>query len=293
MSAAVDVVVVSYEQRERLLAACRSATGIEPATRLIVVDNASGDGSLAAVRREFPDASVLAMPRNLGFAAAVNAGVQAGDAPFLLLLNNDARLQPAALATLMTALNESVAAAGPRIEAPDGSVELTLGRTLGPLNDAFFKLLEGLYRGGTGVAAGLVERFYSRPRRTRSLSAACLLLRRDAFEAVGGLDERFFLYAEDVDLCRRLRQQGWQLRYVPDAVVVHERGASAVMRPEAATMAWRRSQLAFYRKHHGYAAAVALRAWLALRFAVARLLGRGERRRLAARMLRWTLSGDR
>lgn len=284
-----DVVVVSYNQRRRLLACLASVRALAPAARLVVVDNDSADDSAAAARRQHPEAVVLEMNGNLGFAAGVNRGVAAGRAPLILLLNSDARLQPGALDALSAALeNDNVGAAGPRLLNPEGAVELSLGRTLSPWNEAWFKLLGLLYRSGRGPLAGQVARYYAKPRSTRSLSAACVLLSRDAFEQVGGFDERFFLYAEDVDLCRRLRRAGWELRYVPEALVEHDRGASRSVDPGASAIHYRRSQMAFYRKHNGTLAAGALRLYLAFRFAVKWLFARGDHRKQAADLLRCT-----
>jgi GT2 family glycosyltransferase len=286
----VDVVIVSFNQRQRLLDCLASARAASGAVRLIVVDNASEDGSAEGARQRFPDAEVLAMGANLGFAAAVNRGVAAGRAPHILLLNNDARLQPGALEALREALcRPKVGAAGPRLTGAGGEVELSLGRTLSPWNEAWFRLLGALYRGGRGPAAAAIEAYYGKDRLTRSLTGACILMKREAFDEVGGFDERFFLYAEDVDLCIRLRRRGWKLAYAAGARVAHDRGASSATRPSASALHYRRSQLAFYRKHHGALAAGALRLYLAVRFATARLLARGERRKLAAELLRWTL----
>ena len=287
---AVDVVIVNYNDRDRLLACCKSALASRPETRVIVVDNGSSDGSADAVRHLLSAADLLEMEANLGFGTAVNRGLAAGNAPLVLLLNNDARLRDDSLEILVSAMQDpEIAAAGPRLLGNSGQVELSMGRTMGPLNEAAFKLLEGLYRDGRGPLAHNIEHYYSKPRWTRSLSAACLLLRREALAQIGVFDERFFLYAEDVDLCRRLRRCGWRLRFVPDSIVEHERSVSIGKDPKQVALAYRRSQLAFYRKHHGTLAAHGLRMYLAVRFAFGSLLSRGERREVARSMLRWTL----
>lgn len=289
-AAVLDVVVVSHRRRRLLLECCASVERDEVPTQLIVVDNASDDGSPAAVRERHPEAVVVELGRNAGFAAAVNLGLAAGAAPAVMLLNNDARLRPGAAPRLLGALEQvGVVAAGPRLVGPEGQVELSTGRTMSPWNELFFKVLESLYRDGRGPLAGAVERYYGRPRETASLTAACLVVDRVALEEVGGLDERFFLYAEDVDLCRRLRQQGGHLRYVPEAVVEHDRGASGTDDPLAVALAYRRSQVALYRKHLGSWAVPPLRAWLALRYGTAALLARGATRRQACSVLRWVL----
>lgn len=289
--AACDVVVVSYNQRERLLACLASVRATEPGLRLIVVDNASADGSAAAAREAFRRADVLALDENIGFAAAVNRGAGLGTAPHILLLNNDARLTPEALQKLTRALGDTDAvAAGPRLLGAGGAVELSLDRTLSPWNEARFKVLEFFYRSGRGPAAGRVQRQMARSREVRSLSGACILLDRAAFEEVGGFDERFFLYAEDVDLCLRLRQRGGKILYVAGAVVEHDRGASSATDRSATALHYRRSQLAFYRKHRGVLATRGLRFYLALRFGVQRLVGRDrEHRELGGKLLRLTV----
>jgi hypothetical protein len=286
-----DVLVVSYNQRERLLAALRSVRCASPSAHLIIVDNASTDGSAAAAEEAFTDIDVLALEENIGFGAAVNRGAARSKAPYLLLLNNDARLRPGALEHLTEALQDpAVVAAGPRLRGPQGELELSIDRTLSPWNELRFKVLELLYRRGRGPAAAAVRRRMSVSRPVRSLSGACMVLRRRAFARVGGFDERFFLYAEDVDLCLRLRRQGGLLVYVAEALVEHDRGASSATQAEETARHYRRSQIAFYRKHRGVLATTALRAYLALRFAITRLVGRDPRQRqLAGDLLRLTL----
>ncbi len=286
-----DVVVVSYNQRDRLLACLAAVAAAEPTVRLIVVDNASTDGSAEAVTVAHPAADLIALPENVGFAAAVNRGAAIGDAPYILLLNNDARLGPVALERMRQALdNERVAAVGPRLLGPDGQIELSLDRTLSPWNEARFRVLGALYGSGRGPVAAHIRRRYASSRDVVSLSGACILLRREAFDQADGFDERFFLYAEDVDLCLRLRQAGWRLRYQADAVVEHDRGASTATAPAATALHYRRSQIAFYRKHHGALATRGLRLYLAFRFAIKRVFARGEnQRRLAADLLRCAL----
>lgn len=246
---AVDVVVVSYQGRDLLLRCCRSVGEHAPEARLLVVDNASTDDSAAAITGAWPQATVLELATNLGFAAACNRGVAAGAAPLVLLLNPDAELTAGALASMALALqeDEGCAAAGPQIRGPGGELELSVGRTMSIANDIMFKLLGPLRN--VFPLTGILERRYRRSRTVASLSGACLLVRREAWEAVGGMDEAFFLYAEDVDLCHRLRQAGWRLRYVAEARVRHARGAVTGRDPAATRAHFRASQRRFYEKH--------------------------------------------
>ena len=269
MSAAqVDVVVVSFNRRELLAKCCESVAVLGAKAHLIVVDNASEDGSVEMVRQRFPEASLISNDRNLGFSRAVNRGAGAGNASLLLLLNSDAELLPGAYAALTAALcNDSrTAGVGPHMTDQNGRTELSVGRTLNLSNETWFKCLGAAYEARLPLLQGFVELCYTRSRRTPSLSAACLLLRREAFDQLGGLDERFFLYAEDVDLCRRLVRAGWHLRYIPEAQVRHHRGASAAELPFMTERWYRNSQIAFYDKHRSRIALTCLRTYLRTRY---------------------------
>ncbi|MGD8330105.1 MAG: glycosyltransferase, partial [Acidobacteriota bacterium] len=156
-----DVIVVSYNQRDRLLAGLASVADAD--ARLIVVDNDSVDDSAAAVRQRFPRADLVELERNIGFGAAVNRGAALGNAPYILLLNNDARLRAGALEALTTALQSpGVVAAGPLMLGAEGECELSIDRTLSTWNEARFKLIELLYRDGRGPLAASVQRRMAR-----------------------------------------------------------------------------------------------------------------------------------
>jgi len=280
MTAPVDVVVVSYN-RQDLLASCLASLGeSERATRVFVVDNASSDGSAALVAARYPEVRLLVNDTNVGFAAAVNRGVTSGSSPLVLLLNSDAAVEPSTLDTLARALDEDlrIAAVGPRILGDDGELELSTGRTMSLWNEAWFKLI-GAMGGSRGWLFGRrLRRWYGADRDTLSLTAACLLVRREAYEEMAGLDERFFLYAEDVDLCRRLRHAGWRLRYVARATVRHLRGGSGSADPAPAALAYRASQVAFYAKHRGPLSRLMLRVYLEVKYGLGALRGHSSDR---------------
>jgi N-acetylglucosaminyl-diphospho-decaprenol L-rhamnosyltransferase len=224
----VDAVVVSYNSRESLAACVTPLAGLDD-VQVIVVDNASTDGSLEAVR----DLPVVAIRRsvNAGFAAGCNAGWRAGSAPYVLLLNPDATIAPEGLRRLVRVLeeDESVGAVAPRIEEADGSLHFSqrrFQRLRSTYARAFF-----LHRLAPAASwADEVVRDEERYSQTGSpewASGACLLVRRSALEEIEGLDEGFFLYCEDDDLCRRLWQAGHAVHYDPEAVCTHQGGASA------------------------------------------------------------------
>jgi len=172
----------------------------------IVVDNGSTDGSVASTRRRFPGLIVVDPPRNLGFAAGANAGARIARGELLLFLNPDVRVAPLAVAALASAFGSSdVGVAGPRIEL-DHLGEVEFGSTIDPL----------------GYPVSL-----SVPSRPLYISGCALMTTREAFETLSGFDERYFMFAEDVDYCWRAFLRGWDVQVVPDAAVAHYGGASA------------------------------------------------------------------
>jgi GT2 family glycosyltransferase len=219
---------------------------------IVVVDNASSDGSADFVAARWPRVTLLRQPENLGFAGANNAGIRIGRGDLVLLLNSDTLIGPGALDTLVAGLSSetAAAAAGPRLVDAAGVPELSFGRMITPWNEARQKTLQGLQRRGFEPAQRLVVRLTRERRWVDWVSGACLLVWRGEAQAVGLLDERYFMYAEDVDFCAALRARGRGILFVPEAEVVHLRGRSRAAAPGATEDAYRRSQLAFYAKHH-------------------------------------------
>ena len=258
MNGAIDlsVIIVSYNVRadlERCLASLRTAPPIA-SHEIIVVDNASSDGSAAAARAA--GVQVIEQATNAGFARATNAGIRASRGRNLLLLNSDTTVPAGALDALLAELerNSDVAVVGPRLVDGSGRAELSFGRMIGPLNE----LLQQIR------SRGDVESLTRRRQFPDWVSGACLLARRGDAEAVGLLDERFFMYTEDVDFCASIRARGRRILFTPAVEIIHLRGRSAATAPSATSRAYRRSQIAFYEKHHPFWAPL-LRLYLRLR----------------------------
>jgi N-acetylglucosaminyl-diphospho-decaprenol L-rhamnosyltransferase len=258
--ARVDVVVVSYNSGATLRG-CVAGLAHVPGVHVIVVDNASladPAGSVADLGIRFVRAE-----RNGGFSYGCNRGIAEGTAPYVLLLNPDARIAPAELDKLIAVLDADpgTALVAPRLLESDGSTAPSLRRfprlrsTLAQ-GVLLHRLLPGLDELVTEPAV------YARPGRPDWVSGACMLIRRSALAAVGGMDERFFLYCEDTDICKRLRDAGHDVRYEPAAIASHvggQSGSRSALRPVLAA-----SRVAYARKHSGRLAAGAERAAIAV-----------------------------
>jgi N-acetylglucosaminyl-diphospho-decaprenol L-rhamnosyltransferase len=228
----VDVGVVTFNTAALTVEALRrlldSDQGVE--LRLLVRDNGSTDGTAEAIAAAVPEAHLDAGSENLGFAKAVNTLLARSSAPFFFLLNSDAWPAPGALRTLVEAAEACprAAAVAPRLVRPDGSLE----HSTYPFPSVSLALLLA-----TGAWRLLGRRFgerrmlegawaHDRPRRVDWAIGAALLLRRSAVEVIGGFDERFFMYAEDLEWCWRARKAGFEVRFQPSATVVHVGNAS-------------------------------------------------------------------
>jgi N-acetylglucosaminyl-diphospho-decaprenol L-rhamnosyltransferase len=248
------IVIVSYNVRAHLARALESLHAARPAVphQIVVVDNASSDGSLTLVRERWPHVLAIDAGANLGFARANNLGIRATSGELVLLLNSDTVVPAGAVDGLVAELDAhpEAAVAGPRLVDAAGLPEISFGPMIGPLAELGQKLQGALYARGVGPVRRRVERLMARPRDVDWVSGACLLVRRADAEAVGLLDERFFLYTEDVDFCASIRARARTVRFTPAVEVVHLRGRSRPHDPAASQAAYRRSHLAFYAKHH-------------------------------------------
>ena len=253
MTPQLSIVIVNFNGGIHLEDTLESIAVHPPSVpcEVVVVDNASTDDSLAAARRR-PGIGVMALPRNSGFSAANNVGIGVTTGRLVLLLNNDTLVGEGALDALVSKLDADprAGAAGPRLVDGDGRAELSFGPMISPLGELRQKVMVSLHQRGVREIGRRVEAMTRREQYVDWVSGACLLVRRDVAEAVGRLDERFFLYTEDVDFCASIRARGWRVLFTPAAEIVHLRGRSRATVSHAATEAYRRSHLAFYAKHH-------------------------------------------
>jgi GT2 family glycosyltransferase len=252
----ISIVIVSYNGLEHLRRCLQSLAAHPPAveSEVIVVDNDSRDGSAPMVASEYRDVRLLRMPRNLGFAAGANRGAREATGEAIVLLNPDSEVEADPFATMLAYLREHVDAgiAAPRLLNPDGSLQLSC-RSFPTFSVALFNRYS------------LLTRLFPRNRYSRQyllsdwrhdsvsdvdwVSGACLMVRRSLFEEIGLLDEGYFMYIEDVDLCQRVHRAGYRVVYLPQTSVIHHIGRSSRTLPSRSIVARHRSMWHYYKKY--------------------------------------------
>lgn len=280
----VSAILVNYNAGRELGLALQSIADELAGLRweAVVVDNASSDGSAEGVTGFAPQARLVRNEQNLGFARGVNQGLAVTSGPLVLIMNPDCRLASGAFESLRNELEHvgRCAIAGPRILNPDGSIQ---GSARGDPD-----MLTGLF-GRTTLLRRLWPNLPVSRRNVVSdvavpggnaasdvdwVSGACMLARRDALSSVNGFDERYFLYWEDADLCRRLRARGYSVRYAPGATAIHRVGHSSRDARSSAIRAFHQSAYVYYATHVASGASpkrllarglLALRCWFKLR----------------------------
>jgi hypothetical protein len=252
----LSVCVLNWNTRKDLRRCLKSlrACGCTLEHEIIIADNASTDGSPETVAQEAPEARLIVNKVNLGFAAGNNKALRAATGRYCLLLNPDTEIKPCALSGLVEALEAEpdAAAAGPKLLNGDGSIQYSCRR--------FPNFTTGLFRRsplGTLFPGNRFESEYlmtdwphDKTREVDWVSGAALCMRREALEQVGLLDERYYMFCEDVDWCLRARKLGWKIVYAPQSEITHYRGRSTDLAPFRMAAEFHRSMERFYWKHY-------------------------------------------
>lgn len=259
----LSILIVSWNTRA-LLAQCLDSLAAHPAStpfEILVVDNASTDGTAAMIRERYPDVRLLANRSNAGFAAANNQAIAESRGHHLLLLNPDTEVRAHALDTLLAfmASHPRAGAVGARLLNPDGSLQHSCSRFPTPGRE-LLRLFHLDHAQRDEMAAWALDE----ARAVEVLLGACLLLRREALEEVGLLDEQYFMYTEEVDLCYRLAQADWAVHWLPQATVVHYGGQSTQQVAGQMLLHLYESKMLFFRKQYGRSGAAAYKLILLL-----------------------------
>jgi N-acetylglucosaminyl-diphospho-decaprenol L-rhamnosyltransferase len=277
------IVVVNYNVCA-LLRRCLStvyASEGDLTFQLAVVDNASTDGSVEMVRSEFPQARLIANQENVGYPAANNIGLRAlGDwhavtppARYALLLNPDTEVPPTALADMMAFMDShpDAGAAGPKLVLVNGDLDLACRRSFPTPEVIFYRVVQLGKLFPKSRRFGRYNLTYLDPdslHEVDSVVGAFMLVRAAAISAVGLLDERFFMYGEDLDWAKRIKEAGWKIYYYPAVVVLHVKRASSDQEQSRSRFEFERANLLFYRKHYQATTPAWLNALILLALAV-------------------------
>lgn len=269
----LSIIIVNWNVKDLLKiclqSACKPSPGLT--TEIIVVDSASADGSPQMVQKEFPQICLIASNENIGYAKGNNVGINAAQGRYLLLLNPDTVVEKDALSCLIDYMDAhpAVGAAGPQLLWPDGAVQSSRRRfpTLGSL------FWESTLLGQWFPNNRHVQNYHFTDQSPDKIQlvdwvvGAALLIRREAWQQTGPIDESFFMYFEETDWCRRCAEAGWKIHYMPQAKITHYEGKSSEQIVAARTIRFQRSKLRYTRKYFGAGWATILRLFLWLTFA--------------------------
>jgi GT2 family glycosyltransferase len=268
MSADLSVIILNWNTRVELRACLRSILGQTHRYQieLIVVDNASSDGSREMMSAEFPDICLVVNSSNLGFGAGNNRGIPHAGGRYILFLNTDTLVTEGAFDAILAFADAhpDIGILGPKLLNEDGSLQYSC-RRFPNLGTGFFRNtpLGRLFPNNRFTQDYLMSDWdHSTPRDVDWVSGAALVIRRDALEQIGGFDEGFFMYCEEVDLCYRTHQAGWRVVYYPDSVIYHIIGRSTSQVPTRMTYHFHASMYRFYKKHYARRTSIFVRPFI-------------------------------
>ena len=251
----LSIIIVNFNARDYLESCLQK---IQDNTERIsyetfVVDNGSADGSCALVREQFPWVELIENEDNVGFSRANNQAIRRSRGRYVLLLNNDTLVLPRAIDTMVAIMEQrpEVGVIGCTLRNSDFSVQISFGRMISMRNELVLKLISDRYKKGNRLVQRYLEHRSRKEHYPDWVSGACLMARADALHAVDLMDENFFMYTEEVDLCHRIRQLGYQVLYTPEAEIIHFGGRSTETNLKKTIIEYRKSQLYFYKKHYG------------------------------------------
>lgn len=298
----LSIVIASWNTRELLQRCLQSIYGTagDLDFEVFVVDNASSDDSPTMIRDQFPQVQLMENDKNLGFACANNQAIRHSRGRYVLLLNSDTEVQPMTLQLLVKALDAhpQAGAAGPMMLNPDGTFQNSYGELPSVLAEICGPyLFDFITKPWGGLGRILSSRAEINPEviETDRVSFACTLIRREALDQIGGLDESFLFYSEDYDWFKRLKDAGWNVIFCSRPQVKHYWGASSRQKSEWSIQQLYASKRQYYLKHYGQTAEWFLRAGLTVRFALKWMLAvlsypiRSDQARCQAK-LEWNLA---
>ena len=272
----VSIIIVNYNGADVILNCLASLYNhLEQLSyEIIVVDNNSQDGSPGCIAQRFPNVILLQQSTNLGFGTANNLGAHYAQGEMLFLLNSDTLLTANILPKLIAKLTQAshVGIVGPQLRNPDGTFQLSVAREIGIWGE--FQTLQQVRRYRAPSARSVLAKLYAHDQRVDIVIGAAMLMRRSLFEQIGGFDETFFMYFEESDLCKRVRDLGYIILYTPEVSLIHRGGYSVAKVQGSMCEVYRCSQRYYYKKHRPAWECWLLNAYLALKAGSADVVSR-------------------
>ncbi len=266
----LSIIVVNFETPDYTLECVRSIYKNRPhcAFEVIVIDNGSKDGSFESLRAQLPQVLCIETGANLGFSQANNLGINNARGNFILLLNSDTKILDNSLDKMLEYLiaNPHVGVLGPRQLQGNGKLQLSWGSFPTLISEAFRKLLHYRLSINDLKIRDYLEEKYAGSTDVDWVSGSCLMARKQAFADAGLLDGRFFMYFEDIDLCRRMKDRDWRIHYNSDITIVHYGGVSAKRNLLRVLVEYRRSQIYFTKKYYGLQGVLGLKFLLFVKY---------------------------
>lgn len=263
----VSVIIVNYNRLDLTRQAISSLIRYSPEVEIIVVDNSSPLDDAGILKDEFPFIKYIGLSKNEGFGYANNRGAESALGKYIFLLNNDAFLMedtPQILASFCEA-NPGVGICAPKLIYPDGNFQLSWGRDPSIINEWIMRRMHRKFDKLCHDYISKIEKQYDKITSVDWLTGAALMIRKDVYNMVGGFDEKYFMYFEDSDLCKRVRDIGYSILYVPTTKVAHIRNETMKSYTEKVSIEYRKSQILYYRKHKHFWSRFLLRIYLIIR----------------------------
>ncbi len=268
----LSIIIVSYKSLQHIEGCLNSIQSnlSHSEYEIIVVDNASNDGTVESLRASYPHVRLIQNDQNLGFSKANNQGIKISQGKYILLLNNDTEVLPGSLESMMKIMKESphTGLLGCRLVNPDLSVQESFGNGAGFVQELFRKFVLNKFYASHPKFEFFLNWIHSEEKEVGWIRGACMLFQREALVDVGLMDENFFMYFEDMDIGLCLRKRGWEVRFTPSASIIHHQGVSHSKAPYRSAMEYRKSQLYYYRKNFGEIGLKGLKVYLLFKFLI-------------------------
>lgn len=266
----LTVIIVNYNSKDCLKTCLNSILtySLKAKIEIFVSDNNSHDGSIYMVKNYFPQVYLIENGDNIGYSAAANKAIRQSSGKYILILNNDTEILNNSIDTMVDIMDkmQDVGILGCRLLNSDGTLQQSFGYfNLGFLSEAIQKFFFNRYKRGNRFVGSYLNRIHNKFREVDWISGACIMVRRKAIEDVELMDENYFMYFEEIDLCNRIREKGWKIYYTPEAKMIHHGGKSSNFNYDMIMIEYRKSQMYFYKIHYGILYLKILKMYLILK----------------------------